>query len=117
MYRHSKTSRGHAMQNPERSPSTAGQSAVDGPQPPRRRGRREAPWAVYAIKGSLVTLAVIATVGLGFAVASGVLGSAIAAAVALIALAAVVRPVWRALDATYEQRVEGEPTSRGTPVR
>jgi hypothetical protein len=54
-----------------------------------------------------VTLALLAAVGLVFALVSGVWGSAIAAVVALVALGALVRPTWRMLDATYRPPVKG----------
>jgi hypothetical protein len=96
------------MQDLEDSPATTVSAADDTPQPVRPQGRPETPWAGYAIKGSLAILAVIATVGFVFALASGVWSSAVAAVVAMIALAAVARPTWRMLDAAYGGPVKDE---------
>ncbi len=99
------------MQNLDHSPAATANAAESRPEASRPRGRRETPWAAYAIKGGLATLAMTAMVGLVFALSSGVWASAIAAVVALLALAAVARPTWRMLDATYGRPVRGPRTS------
>ena len=98
---------GCAMQNLDHSPAATANAGESRPQASRPRGRRETPWAAYAIKGGLATLAITAIVGLVFALSSGVWASAIAAVVALLALAAVARPTWRMLDATYGRPARG----------